>query len=83
MKTNPKKFSFLVNKLIFLGNFITSQGIGPDPEKVTAMLQYPAPTDQKKLRCVLGLFQFYEKFRPKYSHMVQTLNRLLSKVLEY
>jgi len=83
MKINPKKCSFLVNKLIFLGNLITPQGIGPDPDKVTAMLQYPAPTDQKKLRCVLGLFQFYKKFIPRYSHIVQTLNRLLGKDIEY
>jgi len=58
MKINPSKCSFLVNKLFFLGNLITPQGIGPDPDKATAMLKYPAPTDQKKLRCVLGLFQF-------------------------
>jgi len=83
MKINPKKCSFLVNKLIFLGNSITPQGIGPDPEKVSAMLQYPAPTDQKKLRCVLGLFQLYKKFIPRYSHMVQTLNRLLGKNIDY
>jgi len=48
IKINQSRCSFLVNKLIFLGNFITPYGIGPDPEKVSAMLQYPAPTDQKK-----------------------------------
>jgi len=66
MKINPSKCSFLVNKLIFMRNLITPQGIGPDPEKVSAVLQYPAPTDQKKLRCVLGLFQFYKKFIQSY-----------------
>jgi len=83
VKINPSKCYFLVNKLIFLGNLITPQGIGPDTDKVTVMLQYPAPTDQKKLRCVLGQFQFYKKFIPRYSHMVQTLNRLLGKDVEY
>jgi len=83
MKINPKKCSFLVNKLIFFGNLITPQGIGPDPEKVAAMLQYPAQTDQKKLRCDLGLFQCYKKFIPGYIHMVQTLNKLLGKDIEY
>jgi len=82
MKINPSKCSFLVNKLIFLGNLITPQDIGPDPDKVTAMEKYPAPTDQKKLRCVLGQFQFYKKFIPRYSHMVQTLNRLLGKEMD-
>jgi len=49
MKINPSKCSFLVNKLIFVGNLITPEGIRPDPEKVSAMVQYPAPTDQKRL----------------------------------
>jgi len=66
-----------------LGNLITLEDIGPDPEKVTAMLEYLAPTDQNKLRCVLGLFQFYKKFIPYYSHMVQILNRLLGKDIDY
>jgi len=63
-----------------LENLITPQGIRPDPKKVSAMLQYPAPTDQKKLRCILGSFLFYEKFIPRYSHMVQTLNKLLANI---
>jgi len=83
MKINPSKCSFLVKKLIFLGNLITPQGIRPDPDKVSAMLQYPAPTDQKKLRCVLGLFKFHKKFIPRYSHMVQTHNRLLGKDIDF
>jgi len=52
MKIYPKKCSFLFNKLIFLGNLITPQGIGPNPGKITAKLEYLAPTDQKKLKCV-------------------------------
>jgi len=83
MKINPSKCSFLVNKKIFLDNLITPQVIEPDPYKLSAMLQYPAPTNQKKLRCVLGLFQFYNKFIPRYSHMVQTLNRLLGKEVDF
>jgi len=83
VKINPSKCSFLVHKLIFLGNHITPQGIGPDSDKVSAMLLYPAPTDQKKLRCVLELFQFYKKFIPRHSHMLQTLNRLLGKDVDY
>jgi len=83
MKITPKTCSFLVNKLIFLGNLITPHGIGPDPQKVTAMLEYSAPTDQKKLKCVLGLFQFDEKRIPQYSHMVQPLNGLLGKDIDF
>jgi len=73
MKINPSKCSFLVNKLLFLGNLITPQGIKLNPDKVSEMLKYPA-TDQKKLRKV---------YTPIYGHRVQTLNRLLGKDVEY
>jgi len=35
MKITMSKCLFLVNKLIFLGNIITPEGIGPDPEKLS------------------------------------------------
>src|SRR6266496_2354478 len=53
MKLNPGKCHFLLPKLIFLGNIVSADGIGPNPEKVSAMLKYLAPTTQKKLKCLL------------------------------
>jgi len=61
MKINPSKCSFLVNKLIFLGNLITPEGIGPNPEKVSAMLQYPAPTDYKKTAVGIRIIPVLQK----------------------
>jgi RNA:NAD 2'-phosphotransferase (TPT1/KptA family) len=83
MKLNPSKCVFLVPDLIFLGNKICEGGIGPDPDKVKSMLEYPAPTNQKKLRSVLGLFQFYKKFIPGYSQKVIPLNRLLGHMVDF
>jgi len=78
MKLNLSKCNFLLPKIIFLSNLITPSGIGPDPDKVKAMLKYPVPSNQKKLKCALGMFQFYKKFIPSYSQMVVPLNRLLN-----
>jgi len=77
MKLNAKKCSFLLPEIVFLGNFVNEKGIGPDPAKVSEMLEFPSPTFQKKLKGALGMFQFYKKFIPNYSTMVIPLNRLL------
>src|SRR6266568_2508976 len=83
LKLNSGKCHFLLPKLIFLGNLVSADGIGPNPEKVSAMLKYPVPTNQKKLKCLLGLYQFYKKFMPHYSQLVAPLNRLLAHDVEF
>jgi len=60
MKLNAKKCTYLLPEIVFLGNLVNAQGIGPDPDKVSAMLEFPVPTCQKKLKGALGMFQFYK-----------------------
>jgi len=79
VKLNPSKCNFLMPKILFLGNIISAEGVGPDPDKIKTMLEYPVPTNQKKLKTALGLFQFYKKFIPSYSQMVVPLNKLMAK----
>jgi len=77
MKFNAKKCSFLLPERVFLGNLVNAKGIGPDLAKLSAMLEFPSPTCQKKLKGPLGMFQFYKKYIPNYSTIVIPLNRLL------
>jgi len=79
MRLNLKKCSFLLPEIVFLGNLINAEGIGPDPNKVKAMLEFPVPVNKKKLKGALGMFQFYKKYIPGYSTLVAPLNRLLLK----
>jgi len=83
MKLHPKKCVFLQPKLKFLGNIISAQGIGPDPDKVSAMLNYPRPKSQKDLKALLGMLQFYKRFTPHYSQLVAPLNRLLAHDVKF
>jgi len=79
MKLNPKKCNFLLPELAFMGNLVNASGIGRDPDKVKAMLDFPVPTNHKKLKLALGMFKFYKKYIPGYSTVVIPLNRLLLK----
>jgi len=76
MKLNAKKCSFFLPEIVFLGNVVNANGIGPDPNKVKAMLEFPVPTNQKKLKGALGMFKVYNIYIPGYSTIIILLNRL-------
>jgi len=48
MKLNAKKFSFLFPEIVFLGNIVNAKIIGPDPAKVSAIIEFFSSTCQKK-----------------------------------
>jgi len=47
MKLNAKKCCFLLPEIVFLGNKVNANGIGPDPDKVKAMLEIPVPIKKR------------------------------------
>ena len=75
---NPSKCEFGVNKLTFLGHYVTAQGIQPLPDKVQAIQQFPHPTTQQKLREFLGLINFYHQFIPHCADILRPLHSLLT-----
>ena len=64
-----EKCEFHVPSVTFLG-FIIGQGrLEMDPGKVTAVTEWPAPTNRKQLQRFLGFANFYGRFIRNYSHM--------------
>ena len=62
----------------FLG-FIIGQGrLEMDPGKVTAVTDWPAPTNRKQLQHFLGFANFYRRFIRNYSHIAAPLTALTS-----
>jgi hypothetical protein len=56
------KCVFAQRKLRYLGHVISEQGVTTDPEKVQAVLNWPALTSVKELRSFLGLAGYYRRF---------------------
>ena len=48
--------------MTFVGYRVSQQGIGMDPEKVSAILDWPTPRSVKGVRSFLGFSNFYRKF---------------------
>lgn len=75
---NVAKCQFGVAELNFLGHTISSAGIQPQPEKVKAVQEFPAPNTKRQLREFLGLVNFYRRFLPQCAETLHPLHRLLS-----
>jgi hypothetical protein len=58
---NPKKCGFMQESLVFLGFFISTEGVKMDSEKVREILEWPSPRSITKVRSFHGMTTFYKK----------------------
>ncbi|XP_059051897.1 uncharacterized protein K02A2.6-like [Achroia grisella] len=77
LRLNVKKCVFAANSITFLGHMLDVDGLHPSPAKVKEIQEKPAPTNRETLRAFLGLYNFYEKFLPGKSTILEPLYRLL------
>jgi hypothetical protein len=58
---NMSKRSFAQTQLSYLGHIISDKGVASDSSKISAMVEWPTPTNVTELRGVLGLTGYYRK----------------------
>lgn len=76
---NLDKCKFCQTELKYLGHVVSSAGLKTDPDKVQAIMSYPAPRTVKQLRRFLGLCSWYRKYCPNFAEVVSPLTDLLKK----
>ena len=70
------KCSFFQASTRFLGYVVDQEGIQMDPDKVSAIRDWPLPTNVSELRSFLGLCNHYKRFIEGYSIKIAPLNEL-------
>ena len=67
----------------YMGDFITREGLKPEPEKVQAIKDMPVPSDVTELQRALGLAKYMGKFIPNLSSRTSVLWALLVQDAEW
>ena len=70
MTLNESKTVYGVPQLNILGYCVGAGMIKPDPDRLKPLLELPAPTSQKSLKRILGLFAYYARWVPKFSDRI-------------
>lgn len=74
-----KKCHFFKTQIKFLGHLISSSGTIMDPDKVSALKNFPEPRKKKDLQSFFGFCNFYRKFSQNHSQLLNPLSHLLKK----
>ncbi|XP_055633543.1 uncharacterized protein K02A2.6-like [Toxorhynchites rutilus septentrionalis] len=74
-----EKCRFHQYQIKYLGHIVSAKGIQPDPAKIVAISEMPAPTDVPTLRSFLGAVNFYGKFVREMHQLRHPLDNLLKK----
>ena len=76
IKLNKEKSVFRATELHFLGHLVTNQGLKPDPEKVSAIRDMPAPTDVDGVNRFVGFVNYLSRFLPSLSDILEPIRQL-------
>ena len=78
-RVKGSKCEFATRSVAYLGFVITEHGVATDPSKIQVIKDWPAPSNVKELRRILGMCGYYRKFIRQYGVITQPLTHLLKK----
>lgn len=78
-KVQLDKSEFLRKEVNYLGHVITSNGVKPNPDKISAIKKFPLPKTPKEIKSFLGLIGYYRKFIKDFAQVTKPLTRCLKK----
>ena len=79
LRAKLPKCAFFEDSVIYNGHRVDEEGIRPTEDKLEAIHRAPMAKNISELRSYLGLVNYYGKFMPNLSQMLEPLNTLLKK----
>ena len=66
-------------EVIYMDYVVNAHGHRPDPERVSVVLNAPAPKNVAELQSYLGMLNYYGQFIPSLATTLEPLHRLLRR----
>jgi RNase H-like domain found in reverse transcriptase/Reverse transcriptase (RNA-dependent DNA polymerase)/Integrase core domain/Integrase zinc binding domain/Zinc knuckle len=79
LKLKPSKCKLIRREVGFLGHIVSDKGISTDPDKISAVQDWPVPTSVTEVRSFLGLCGYYRRFVSHFSEIAAPLHALTGK----
>lgn len=81
LKVKIAKCHFLQAEVRFLGHQVSAGGVSTDPDKISAVREWPVPSTLKELRSFLGFCSYYRRFIEGFSQIAGPLHDVVNVCL--
>lgn len=79
LSINVDKSKFCVPEIKYLGYILTKDGIATNPDKVSAIINYPSPKSVTGVRQLMGMVSWYRRFIKDFSKITAPITDLIKK----
>lgn len=76
VKLNPDKTHLCKKEIKFYGHILTSQGIKPDPSKISSIVNMPRPENKEAVMRFLGMVTYLSRYINKLSDTTEVLRKI-------
>ena len=83
LKMKRSKCDFFKSEILYLGHFISPEGISLLPNKLDSIRHMPVPNSVKEIKQFLGLTGYYRKFVPRFADISRPLTTLMKKDVKF
>lgn len=79
LRIKAAKSVFCKREILYIGNYISSEGIRPDPRKIDLISKLKPPENTRALRSFLALMSYFKRFIYRFSDRISIFRPLLKK----
>ena len=83
LTVNSSKNEYHKEEVNFYGLKFSAKGISPDPKKVSAVKDIPAPKNVSEVRSLMGMLTYCSRFIPDFATVGEPIRRLLRNNVDF